>query len=452
MRATRALLYSLPALTLGVVGYAVLFVGASQPYPGALVFGGPTRGTSALSFRITAVTRFGEDEKPLPGLPLTMTVDGAPGGPHSWTGETDAHGDAQARFAMSAPASGPLSVVVRDERGRTLALGTIDRSVEQWTASARRSGGALHGQRDGALKIDVAPGRGAFAVPFVDPLWIQVRDAGDRPVAGARVTLEPDGLQRVGDTPLISDDQGRALANVRPLEHVVTLGVRAELDERRGKWFGSVPIAVGALHARRDGNRIVIESPVIHERAHYALVSATARISGGSVALTPDGRGGAVGEIVPTPDESAATWCVISSERDLASPSAVGWPLASPVEAPLSTFTAADQLLLDGRQLGFARDAQRRARARLLAGGFALGAALLAGLLLTLEARDAERRLGRHLVEAGVADGDPANSLTRDDARRMDAGHRRPWVVAIAIVCVALGFVMIALVALQRTV
>ncbi len=443
MRVTRALLYSLPVITVGVVGFATLVVGAPRPYWGARLHGGPVEGAPRLSWQLEVVERLGEAEVPAPVRRAQVDVTLPSGKTLTWQGAVDAGGLASVALEPDAPPSGPVRVHVTSTEPvrRELGHGTVSLTKDSWLAGARRSGGWVEGKGSGALRLSVAPGRGVFAVPFYDPLWIQVRDEHGA-AAGVRVELSPDGLDVKG-TNLVTDDHGRVRVDVAPREHVVALRVTARREGAEGSWFGALPVVPGALHARLRAGKLHIESPILHERAYFAILDESARLAGDSVALTPDARGGAAA-ILDAPDFGARRlWCVVSSESDLASPALVGWPLGeSPLDAPPQrTFAVPDHLLLDGLLSGFRAEAERRGRARLIAAVFAVGAALLAAALMVLEARDARARLGRHLSAAGSNDADVA--------RVSDSG-RKPWVVAVGVLGVMLGFLFLALLSMMR--
>jgi hypothetical protein len=442
VRTTRTLLYSLPVLTVGVVGFATLVVGAPRPYWGARLFGGPVEGSPRLSWQLQVVERIGEAEAPAPARRARVDATLANGRTLTWQGAVDASGMASVSLEPDAPPGGPVSVhvVSTEPKARELGSGRVSLSRDTWLAGARRQGGWVDGKGSGALRISVAPGRGVFAVPFYDPLLIQVRDERGA-VGGAQVKLSPDGLD-VKAGGLVTDEHGRVRVQIAPREHVVSLRVTARREGDEGTWFGALPVVPGALHARLNSGKLWIESPIVHERAYFAILDESARLAGDSVALTPDARGGS-GAIVDAPDFGARRlWCVVSSESDLASPGLVGWPLGEPGPdaPPPRTFAVADHLLLDGLLAGYRAETERRARARLIAAVFAVGAALLAAALMMLEARDARARLGRHLSAAGSDDSEVA---------RVSDSSRRLWVVAVGVLGVMLGFLFLALLSMM---
>jgi len=168
------------------------------------------------------------------------------------------------------------------------------------------------------------------------------------------------------------------------------------------------------------------------------LVSDRQRLAGGVLALTPDGRGGAVGS-APLPPFTSPAWLVISSEVDQNSAAAIGWPLETGPE-PAQTFDVPDSLLLDGLPAAFTREQTRRSRVRWLTAAFIGLAFALSVAQLVLRVRAADRQITAHLSER--LDQDP------DLAARV--APRRPLGLFVAVLAIALGFIALGLVALAR--
>ena len=100
-----------------------------------------------------------------------------------------------------------------------------------------------------------------------------------------------------------------------------------------------------------------------------------------------------------------------------------------------------DRLLLDGLELGRSLELERRRTARQIALGFSALAAVLAGILLSREARRSSKKLDRHLADAGT-DKTEAGVIAERPTRWMS--------IVIALLCIGMGFLMVALVALYR--
>lgn len=443
MRATTLALYILPFATAAVVGFALFVVGAPRPFTGARLYGGSTDGVTRLSFRLAVADSYRGVEAPAEGGRVEVTAELAGGRRLAWSGELDALGSASVLFDVPGePVSAPVSLrVVKD--GRVLAEGRVWLSRDDWLSRANRRGGWYPVKSKGELAIRVAPERGAFAVPFAEALWVEVTRDG-KPAAGALVHIESEGLQSLAkDEAIAVDAQGRLRLVVSPREHAVALRVVAEHEGARGEWYASLPIVPGAYAAILQHGALRIESPVLRERAYYALLSEHARLAGGAVRLDPDGRGGSV-QLVELPRlPEGPLWAVVSSDPELSSDSTVGWPLRwpkSPHGDPPLTFEAPDRLLLDGMPLGERAETERRGSARAIAAGFTLLALLLASVIVVTRARRADVQLRAHLAAAGEG----------EESRDRIAEGRGGRVITLAVVCIALGFAVIALVALYR--
>ena len=445
---SRLVLTSLPVVTVAVIAFALFVVGAPRPYYGARVYGGPTEGVSALSLRLAVVERFVEVEAPAELGPISVSVRAGnasskrevtldPGGMAAVTLELGREAG-MAEIEVSAP--GPAG------RALVLAAGHAELSVGEWRARERLRGGWLKGSLKGNASIRVAPARGAFAVPFVDPLWIDVYGAAG-PVAGVTLGIEPDGFDLVGGSGTwTTDAAGRVTVQIAPRDHVAWLKVSAKngagID---AEWSGPIPVAAGALHATREGSNLRIESAIERDVAYWALESERERMAGGPVRMTSTGRGGAVALIELPVLGKPPLWGVVSGEPELDSASTVGWPLGSStdplaVDPPLAR-SVPDRLLVDGLLLGFRADAERRQRARHLALGFTLLAGLLAAVLLVREGRRSAAQLDAHLRRAGASD-DEADAIAQKKSR---------WLgVVVALLCIGMGFLVVLLVALHR--
>jgi hypothetical protein len=321
-----------------------------------------------------------------------------------------------------------------EQAGVTLARGGIGLSTERWAGAARRRGGFAEASA-GGLDVRVAPVRGALAVPFEEELVAEVR-RGAAPVSGAAVDLRSTGA-RVTPGQVMTDASGRARFRLTPQEH--TLAVTLSILDAGGAAEASFGLAVvpGALRARLDGGTLVVESPVPRELAYFALVTERERLLAGRLLLSPDQKGGSVARF-ELPAGLRPTHAVVASDRDLRSPSSVGWPLA-PAVAPARTFDAVEALLLDGRPRAALHERLRRDRVRWVTAAFCAAALLIELALLVALTRSSDKNLDAHLARSGVAG---------DEAQRL-APKRSPAVV-IALALVALGFLVVALAGILR--
>lgn len=434
----RWLLFALPAATVAIVALSLLTAGLPRPARAALVFGGPTDGAE-LALRVEVVEVVQGALGDVMEHPVTsgdVRVHASAGAHESVRSfRLDEEGQTEARLAIGAH-EGP--VVISVERGtEELALARVELQREPWRAAARRRGG-FASARAGSVEVRFAPARGALAVPFEEEVWVDVSEHGV-PLGGLEIGLS-SASARITPAKLTSDAAGRARFRFAPDEHVVSVAVSLSLPTETARVSFGVPIVPGALRARRQGHELVIESPVPREVAYFALVTEDARLGGGLVKLAPDSLLGASAR-VPLPQlPQAPVYAVVASERDLRSAAAVGWPLVvEPHGPPARSFDAVDALLVDGRPRAIARETARRARVRwvtlLLC---ALSLVTEIALLIALT-RGRERELVASLERSGL-----------DEAALERVAPRRSRYVGVALVTLALGFLVVALVAALR--
>lgn len=438
MRPSRLLLLALPLATVAVIVFAIFVAGGPRAYHGVRVFGGPTEGASRLSLRLSAVERFMEIEAPSRGGEITVEARFGEGRSTTARATPDEMGNACVVLETGSTIRGPVALTVTSSLG-VLAKGTLSLAPEQWAARAREQGGWLRGRQAGALTIRAAPTRGAFAIPFPDQLRVEIERAGG-PVVGARISVEVEGATVVGN-PAPTDARGRSTLTLAPIDHIVSLTLTAMTEAgEKGTFTGFVPISVGALRAAEQDGQLRVESAVERDVSYFAVISASERLAGGVVAMSPNGRGGSVGLAPLPPLPPVPLWAVVSGEPELDSASTVGWPLREPAEGELArTRAVPDQLLLDGLTLGFGAETARRQKARWVALGFTLLAALLAAALLVREGQRSASELDRHLLAAGA-----------DPVERREQAKERWLGLVVAVLCVAMGFSVLLLVALYR--
>lgn len=434
----RWLLFALPAATVAIVALSLLTAGLPRPARAALVFGGPTDG-NVLAVRVEVVEVLQGTLGDVMEHPVTsgeVRVRVSAGTRESVRGfRLDTEGQAEARLEIGAHA-GPIVLSV--EQGTDeLALSRVELGREQWRRAARRRGGfaTVHA---GALEVQLAPARGALAVPFEEEVWIDVREHGV-PLRGVEIGLSSSSA-RITPEKATSDDAGRARFRFAPSEHVVSAAVTVALPGESARVSFGVPVVPGAMRASRQGRELVIESPVPRDVAYFALVTEDARLGGGFVKLAPDALLGASAR-VPLPElPKTPVYAVVASERDLRSAAAVGWPLAvNQSGPPARSFDAVDALLVDGRPRAIARESARRRRVRwvtLLLCAVSLVAEIALLVALT---RRRERELVVSLERSGL-----------DEASLERVAPRRSRYVGVALVTLSLGFLVVALVALLR--
>ena len=433
-------LYALPVAALIVVALALVTAGSTRPYRVARVWGGPTDAPT-LSVRVEVFDvredlGGGFEELPVAGGGALIELSsGGFRGVRSV--KLDAEGGAEAAFELGAARSGVRTLIVEQD-GNRLAAGELPRiDAATWGRAARRRGGWASG-RAGPYTVRIAPARGVLAVPFEEELWVEAR-RDDAPASGVAVRVSSGGA-RVTPATQTFDARGRAVFRMAPREHALGVTLRLGEAPARDEVSFDLPVVPGALRASGDGEGLLVEAPVPREVAYFALVTESERLLGGRVVLAPDDHGGSSARVTLPPLPKAPSYAVVSSERDLRSPSSVGWPLVASAEgAPRTTFDAVDALLLDGRRLGALRERARRSRVRWATAAFCSVTLLLEILLLTRLTRASDRKLDVHLERSGIAG---------EDAARL--APRRSPALLVALAAVALGFFVMAIVAILR--
>lgn len=447
---------ALPAAAVLAVGYAVLVAGKARPVFAARIRGGPTEGASSLSFRVEAVERFRGGERGVSAGRIRLDAVLANGTKLDWEGDLDDEGASNLSLTPPGPVTGPVHVravlVARGDGAAPLAQppvlidDVVNVGRDEWFVASRRRGGWVEGRSEGPLTVRAAAGRGAFAVPYRDPLIVEVRRAGQG-VASATVRATSEGAD-VEPGEALTDARGRVTLSLRPREHAISVTVRAHAPSgEEATLDAALAVVPGALRATLSNGELVVDSPIVRDRAYVTLVGEHERILGRTVVLAPDGRGGSRAAIpLPELDHRPLAvlhpiWAVVSSESDQRSTSLVGWPLVSSVDGPQSTFDVPDLLLADGVAAALAVERDRVGRIRTAGAATAVAILSLAGVLLVLRARRAERVLARH-IEENLAD-------TEVSTRLVDKQSGRGWLL-VAVVCVALGAVLMAVFALWR--
>jgi hypothetical protein len=428
----------LPVAVVVVVAIALVTAGSTMPYRVARVWGGPTD-AERLSLRlevfdVTEDLGGGRAETPVSGGPVSVQLR-AGGLEAARRVELDVEGGAEVAFDLSGSVR-PLQVSVEDETN-VLASGAIALDAARWAAAARRRGGWSVLPVD-PYELRVAPARGVLAVPFEEELWLEVSRAG-APVANALVTLDVSGA-RVAEKQLRTDTSGRVVFRVAPDEHLPTARVRIVEGDREQQTAFGLAVVPGALRVTRSGNELLVEAPVPRDVAYFALVTPNQRLQGGRLSLKPDGRGGSSARL-PLPALGVLpTHAVVASERDLRSTAAVGWPLeVLPGGEPARSFDAVEALLLDGGPRAVARERARRSRVRWTTGAFVAVASLIEIALLLSLTRRGDRALDAHLERSG---------LPAAEAERL--APRRSPMILLAMLAVAVGFLVVSVVAILR--
>ncbi|MBX3184098.1 MAG: hypothetical protein KIT72_01135 [Polyangiaceae bacterium] len=452
------LLRGLPVLAVLAVGFALLVVGGERAYVAARLFGGPMEDAASYHVRLAVAEHARGEERPRE-LPVRVTATTDAGQVAEVDAVTDALGHAEIELRFEAPTTGPLAVrveVAEDQpglsRGHPLAAGRVHATLAAWQAGLRR-GATWSGQSRGELALRVAPGRGAFAVPFRDTLWIEVT-RGDRPVAGSHVevrltgaTLAIDGEEGGRSRQLMSDERGLASTELIADAHTILVDVSARLEQPEGEALtGSIsatlPVVPGAIDLRPGLNdSLVLTSPVEREHAFVAWIDERRRWGGASVPLTPSPDGLWRGALtLPSRAEGQPPgWLLTSSSPELQGGGSVGWPLDDPSAGPLPTLGAAELALLDGFPEARARAEVRVRRARWIAAGIALVSGLIVIALMVEQSRRSAARFNEHLKEQASAEAQASLEVAPIGLS-----------LIIAALCIGLGFLLLGLLVLYR--
>jgi hypothetical protein len=433
---SRAWSLALPLVTVLVVAYALLVAGVPRKITAARVYGGPSEGVSTLSLRIECVTRDGERESPAWPGPLRVRALSKGNSARAQSVPHAEAGVAEVELALGALNHGPIALDVQSDSGAALASGNIELDVTRWIAHARRRGGWIRGRDRGSFVLSVAPARGAFVVGFADPLLIRV-ERGGQPVPGAALSISADGARLSGTEQLLSDARGFARVNFEATDFNPTVHVEARAEgAQKGELESGVPVVPGGFHAQRTASGVRVESAVPRSEAYFSLVTESQRVSGGALVLDADGRGGSVA-LASVASFPKPAWLVVSSEVDLNSVAAIGWPIDSGVE-PAQTLDVPETLLLDGLPAAFAREQARRSKVRWLTAAFIALAFGLSVVLLVLRVRAAEHDIARHLQE----------NLDSEMAQRV--APQRFLALLVGLLAIGLGFILLGLIVLAR--
>jgi hypothetical protein len=245
----------------------------------------------------------------------------------------------------------------------------------------------------------------------------------------------------------VADAKGWVAVDIQPFDFNVTLAVTASsTSDKTGEWMGALPVVPGAMRATLHGGRLLVTSPIPRRVGYLSLVTEGARIASARLEFRPGPRGRAVAfhELPQHVTVHKSLWAVVSAEPHLDAAATVGWPIMLPSRKGHTlqeSYTVADRLLLDGRPLIRHLQQNQRRRAQWLAGLFCALAVLLVAVLTLSRARSAHHHLVRHLRAAGQSDADVV---------RVAGESRWLWVTALAIFLLALGYAIVALVAIAR--
>jgi hypothetical protein len=438
---SRFLLLAVPLSAVGVVLLGVVS-GGVRPFRSARVYAGPTEGLTELDLRVELGERNRAVEAPLSSEPFNVVA--VEGGQRvaSASGRTNELGSAEVRVQLPRARDSALELWVEPASHvlAPLARGLVLGRKQIFQAVSRR-GGFQSGRHSGDIELSVAPAHGVLVTAqgaLQDELVLRASRGGS-PVSGARVGVKLEGGEPAEAT-LRTDAQGLARLAVRPSDANLRVALDASADGiGKGTLAARFEIVQGAIRARRDGERLLLETSGAASHAFVGFFDENRRYGGASVALAPAPDGRLVGELPwPAGLTVSPLWVVTSSQPDLASPSAVGWPIATGGEPDPRTFDAHELLLLDGAPAAQLREERRARRIRWVTAGYASLALLLTLVMFVRHVRESDEAIARHLAESGV-----------DDAALSIAPVRKGRAV-LAAACIGLGFVVLAVFALLK--
>lgn len=438
----RFLLFVTPVSAVAVVLLGVVS-GGTRPFRSARVYSGPTEGITDLRLRVELGDRDRVVEVPAAGVPFTVTA--VEGGQRvaSASGRTDAGGSAELRLTLPRARSSALELWV-EPVGHDLpplARGLVLAKGESFRRSVAQRGGFQRGRYAGEVELSVAPAHGVLVTAqgaLDDELVIRARRTGV-PLESALVGVSLEGAEPA-EARVTTDAQGLARLRLRPNDAWVRVALT-----HGGEGAGSsnmstrLEVVQGAIRARRQGEQLLLESSGAATTAFVGFFDQSQRYGGARAELRPAADGRLVGELPwPAGLTAAPLWAVVSSQADLASPSAVGWPIAGRDEPDPKTFDAKELLLLDGAPAARAREERRAKRIRWVTAAYGAAALLVTLLLFVRRVREADTDIEQHLARAGV-----------DDAEHAIAPVRKGRAV-LAAACIGLGFVVLCVFALLK--
>lgn len=439
----RFLLFVAPLSAVLVVLLGIVS-GGERAVQSARVYSGPTQGLRELSLRVELGERDRVIEVPVADTAFRVTV--VEGGQRvgSAQGRTDALGSAEVMVRLPRARDSALELWVEpvgDVAAPPLARGLVLGQTAAFRARASRRGGFQSGRHTGDLLLAIAPAHGVLIIApgaLEDELVIRAQRGGT-PVANAPISVKLEGGEPALAT-VRTDGQGLARLTVHPGEPTLRVALEATAN---GVIEGSLAVRFdvvqGAIRVTRKGDELQLESGGAATRAFLGFFDENRRYLGAQVPLgaAPDGR--LVGSL-PWPSGLSASplWVVASSQPDLASPSAVGWPIVGANEPDPKTFDARELLLLDGAPVARVREQRRARRVRWVTAGYAALSLLVTLWLFVRRIKDADRAIERHLSRSGIDDA--ALSIA-------PAGKGR---ALLAAACIGLGFIVLAAFALLK--
>lgn len=438
----RFLLFGTPITAVLVVLLGVVS-GGVRAFRSARVYSGPTQGITDLSLRVELGLRDRVVEVPISGESFEVVV--VEGGQRvaSARGRSDELGSAEVMIHLPRPRDSALELRVEaiGPGQAPLARGLVLGKRDHFLAAAARRGGFQSGRRGGDLELSVAPAQGVLVIAqgaLEDELVVRV-ERGGVAVPGARLRATLEGAEPA-ETEATTDASGLSRLKLRPREQQVRLSLTASAEGiGEGTLSTRLDVVQGAIRATRRGDRLLLESSGAASAAFLGFFDERQRYTGLHATLAPAPDGRMFAELPWPPGLSVSPlWVIVSSQADLNSPSAVGWPIGEALPPAPQTFDARELLLLDGAPRARLREERRARRIRLVTAAYGSMALLLTIVLFVRRVRHAERDIERHLRSSGLEPG--LDSLVPP----------RKGVGLLAAACIGLGFVVLVVFALLK--
>jgi hypothetical protein len=382
-------------------------------------------------------------EVPLGGEPFTLAV--VEGGQRvaSATARTDELGNAEVMLHLPRPRDAALELWVEPigPGQPPLARGLVLGKTESFQRAASRRGGFQSGRRTGEVDLSVAPAQGVLVIAqgaLEDELVIRAERHGAA-VEGVRVRAALEGAEPA-QSELKTDAAGISRLRVRPRDHLLQVALTASAEGLgESTLVTRFEVVQGAIRVTRRGEQLELESSGAASAAFLGFFDEHQRYLGRHASLSPAPDGRMRAEL-PWPRGLTASplWVVASSQPDLNSPSAVGWPVVGAPSVAPQTFDAREWLLLDGAPRAQLREERRARRIRFVTAGYGAVALMLTLVLFVRRIREAERDIERHLRSSGLEPG--AEGVVP---------RRKGWPV-LAAACIGLGFVVLVVFALLK--
>lgn len=355
------------------------------------------------------------------------------------TQEVNAEGIAHFNLDLPEQSGRSFEVLVSNAGGR-LAEGRVVLSARPQFSKPR--GGWIEATGE-ALPLRAGVARGVLAVPFEDRLLIQAGERSEQApieltvkLEGAQLISPPSGVLKVKGVFKVKGGVVTAL-KIRPQHHVVMLHVDAQSPQARAHLTAQLPLVAGAMLAERQGPKLVVRAPQSRSRAYLDVLSPAGRLFSGELSLEETSEG-AMGQLPwPLAHASGPLWVEVSSEFDMKSMAAVGWPLIGKAsQHPGQTRELVQSLVLDGLVQAQGKERRRLTRARFQIGIGVLVGALLELLVLFLHVRGSQKDAKTELLRSEV-------SVSLPSAQGVG-------LETVAVLCVSLGFIALSLFFLLR--